>query len=300
MTESIVLPEGFPSLVAAVIEDWGWDELPPKDSEIWDALLGPIFLGRDIRAAQASYVKKVLDPYLTQSEAKRARNNIWGEKVLRVIDAELGAIRDTPGEGFKRGILENVQRSIDSKGLVETLCTAFQFFEDYNVDVDKIKQIRDDRNKTIELADHATREIHNVGYIKAVLWLYNCGIAEDLAPPNSQNRRFLKECDPSFRDEGDEDRIIFAPLCQHMREVAKLVSGQLNKTITAKQAQLAAWYLETCRGLPGMERHRRRLTPKVLLDFLESCGWDVDDMGKRLDDVEQLGNLGEELRNFLK
>jgi len=84
-----------------------------------------------------------------------------------------------------------------------------------------------------------------------------------------------------------------------MREVANLVSRQLKKPITAKQAQLAAWYLESCRGLPGMERRRRRLTPRVFLNFLESRGWNIDNLSERLGNVERLEDLGEELRSFV-
>jgi hypothetical protein len=85
-----------------------------------------------------------------------------------------------------------------------------------------------------------------------------------------------------------------------MREVASFVSTRLKKPVTTKQAQLAAWYLESCRGLPGMERRRRRLTPRVLLDFLESRGWNIDDLSGRLGDVERLEDLGEELRSFVR
>ena len=96
-----------------------------------------------------------------------------------------------------------------------------------------------------------------------------------------------------------EDWQIFAPLCKSMREVADIVSKRLNKPITARQTQLAAWYLESCRGLPGMVR-RRRLTPRLLLNFVESRGWDIDDLDERLGDIEKLEELGEELRNFVK
>lgn len=295
----IKIPEGFPDLVGAVIkEDWGWDELPKKDSDIWNALHGPLFIGKYIRSAQTSYVKNILSRYLTPSEVQKAQNQKWGEKVLRVINAELDAIQDTPGESLKRTILKNVRENITSTNLIETLCEAFQFLKDHNVNVDKIKQIHDDYDKTIDIVDRATREIYNVGYTKAVLWLYNCGIANDLAPPNHQNRRFLKECGLGVGD--DEDRMIFAPLCNNMRKVAKIVSKQLNKTVTAKQTQLAAWYLESCGGLPGMKGYKNRLTPRVLLDFLERYGWDVDNMDEKLNDIEQVGKLGEKLRNFLR
>lgn len=266
----------------------------------------PFFLGENIRSAQAWYAKKVLAPHLTMTDAQRARSDPnWSRGILRVIDAELNAIQRTPGEGLKRAILENVRRSITSD-LAETLYTALQFFRTHNVDVQKIRRIRNSHQETINLVDYAAREIHNVGYTKAVLWLYDCGIADDLAPPNTQNRRFLTECGYSgfgwSRYGMAEDRQIFAPLCKSMCEVANIVSEQLKRKepVTAKQVQLAAWYLESCRGLPGMGRYGNRLSPKVLLSFLESRGWDIDDLSEKLGDVERVGDLGEELRNFVR
>jgi hypothetical protein len=301
----VTLPKGFPDLVAAVIKDWDWDELPRRNSDIWDALIHTIFLGKNVRSAQAGYVEEVLASHLTMRDAQRARGDLnWGRSILRAIDTELNAIRGTPGEGLKRAILKNVRGSITSD-LAETLYTALQFIRTNNVDVQKIKQIRNNRDETINLVDYAARQIHNVGYVKAVLWLYGCGIADDLVPPNAQNQRFLTECGYSgfrwSRYGMAEDWQIFAPLCKRMREVADIVSKQLKRKepITAKQAQLAAWYLESCRGLPGMGRRRRWFTPRVLLDFLESRGWDIDDLSDRLGDVDRLEDLGEELRSFL-
>jgi hypothetical protein len=302
-----MLPEGFPKLVAVVIKDWGWDVLPRKESDIWDAFINPIFLGENVRSAQAGYAKEVLAPYLTMRDAQRARSDPnWSRGILKLIDAELNAIRGRPGEGLKRAILENIRGGITSD-LTETLYTALQFFRTHNINVQEIRRIRNNRDETINLVDYAAREIHNVGYTKAVLWLYDCGIADDLAPPNAQIRRFLTGCGYSgfgwSRGYGvPEDPVIFAPLCQRMREVAEIVSRQLKrkKAVTAKQVQSAAWYLESCRGLPGMIGRGRRLTPKVLLDFLKSRGWEIGDLSERLGDVERLEDLGEELRSFLR
>jgi len=302
ITVVIVLPDGFPDLVAVIIEDWNWDQLPKTNSDIWNSLLYPIFLGENIRSAQAGYAEKVLAPHLTMGAAQRAQSDPnWSKAVLSVINAELNVIRGTPGEGFKRAVLENVRESITE--LARTLSTALQFFKTHNVSVQKIRQIRNSRDETITLVDYAAREIYNVGYTKAVLWLYDCGIADDLAPPNSQNQRFLAECGYSgfgwSRHGVAETWQIFAPLCQRMREVADIVSRELKKQITAKQAQLAAWYLESCRGLPGMTRHGRQLTPTVLISFLESRSWSIDDLAKKLGDIERLEELGEELRDFV-
>ncbi|MBA7504856.1 hypothetical protein ES706_03514 [subsurface metagenome] len=310
----VTLPKGFSDLVGVVIEDWGWGELPKKNSDIWDALLYPIFLGETVRSAQAGYVKKVLDPFLKVGAAQTAGSDPdWSRRVLAAIETELNTIRGTPGKGLKMAILKIVQEKVGPPNydLGRTLHGTLQFFKAHNINVQKIKRIRNDRKETGDLIAYAAYEIHDVGLTKAVLWLYDCGIADDFAPPNAQNRRFLEECGYDFKlpkysaakgwqtPSMAEDRQIFAQLCQYMREVANLVSRQLKKPITAKQAQLAAWYLESCRGLPGMERRRRRLTPRVFLNFLESRGWNIDNLSERLGNVERLEDLGEELRSFV-
>jgi hypothetical protein len=297
-----MLPNGFPNLVAVTIENWDWDRLPQRDIEVWDALLYPVFLGRTIRSAQANYVKQILDPHLRMDVARAVRTDPnWSTTVLRRIDRELGSITDTLGEGYKRAILNTVAQEVRNLNLSRTLDTALSFFEGYDIGVDLIRRIQHDAHQTAEYVDYATREIHNVGYIKAVIWMYDCGIAYDLVPPNSHVKRFLAECGyPEFgwsRDE-PEDWQIFALANRRMREVAEEVSRHLGKPISAKQAQAAVWYLQSCRGLLP-RNYSGRLSPRTLTDFLGSMRWDIHDLANRLADVEQLEPLIGDFERFL-
>ena len=190
-----MLPEGFSNLVATSIENWDWDVLPKEDTQVWDALLYPVFLGRTVRSAQAGYVKEVLDSYIKMDVAQAVRADpYWSEKVLKRINSKLGSISGTLGEGLKRAILNTVAQDVRNLNLSRTLDTALSFFERYGIDVDRIRSIRNSDSGTRELVDYATREIYNVSYIKAVLWLYDCGIAYNLVPPNSHIKRFLADC----------------------------------------------------------------------------------------------------------
>jgi hypothetical protein len=295
------LPEGLLDFVATVIEDWDWDELPANDSEVWSALLYPIFLGENVRSAQAHYVEGLLERFLTMAAAETTETDSnWNDPIIAAIDSEMKAIKNTPGEGLKRAMLISTRKSVENYDLSRTAYTALRFFKIHDFGAEKIRQIQGDTEKTLELVDHAAREIHNVRYIKAVLWFYNCGVAQDLAPPNYHSRNFLVECDYQefgfSRDRLDESREIFVPLCQKMRSVASAVSKELKEPVTAKQVQLSAWYLESCRGLPELQGIRRRLTPKTLLAFLG--GRKIGYLSK-LSDVEELSDLGEELKRFL-
>jgi len=159
-----MLPEGFPHLVAATIRNWYWDQLPRSDDEVWDALLRPVFLGQTIRQAQANCVKQVLDSFLRRTEAQKVRFELgWSTRVLRRIEEELRSITGTPGEGFKRAILNTVAQDASNLNLGRTLDTALSFFERYGIGAELIRNIQSDRGATAELVDRATREIHNVG-----------------------------------------------------------------------------------------------------------------------------------------
>lgn len=297
-----MLPKGFSNLVAITIESWDWDILPEEDAEVWNALLYPVFLGRTVRSAQANYVKEVLDSYLAMDAARTVRTDpYWSKKVMKTINSELGSIASTLGEGLKRAILNTVAQDVQNLNLSRTLDSALSFLERFDIDVAKIRNIRNDDNGTKELVDYATREIYNVSYIKAVLWLYDCGIAYNLVPPNSHVKRFLAECGyPGFgwsRDQ-PEDWQIFALACNKMSEVAQQVASELNQHISAKQAQAAVWYLQTCRGLLP-RKFARRLSPQTLIDFLKNQKWDIGELAERLSDIERLEGLTEDLKNFL-
>jgi hypothetical protein len=297
-----MLPVGFSDLVKLVIEDWNWDELPKQRNDIWDALLYPIFLGATVRSAQAAYVKEVLGDILKFKAAHTVPTDpIWSKKALAIINNEMNSINGTPGEGFKRAILQIAAADIESLDLSRTIGTALNFFDKYGITVQRIKNLQNDTGGTLDLVDLAAREIHNVRYIKGVLWLYGCGIAKDLVPPNSHVTRFLNECGyPGFgwsRDPPDDSQI-FTPACNCMRDVAKQVEAELKQPITSKQAQAAVWYLQTCRGLLP-QGNARQLTPITLIAFMKAQKWDIRKLSQMLDDVEQLESLASDLKASL-
>lgn len=298
-----MLPDGFANLVQLVITNLNWDRLPRTREEVWDAFLYPIFLGATVRSAQANYVKEVLGDMLDFSAAQAVRTDpIWSRRAMAVIDAELGTIKGTLGEGYKKAILEIARKEIQSLNLSRTIGDALQFFEDLQVDVRTMRTLKDDERATLDFVDLVARSIHNVRYIKAVLWLYNCGIAKDLVPPNAHVTRFLNECGyPGFgwSKEQVDDWQIFTPACKCMKDVARQVETELGRTITAKQAQAAVWYLQTSRGLLPTT-WKNSLTPDLLIQFLHSQSWSIGQLSDKLDDVEELDNLANDLKIFLR
>jgi len=225
----------------------------------------------------------------------------WSKKALKVINIELGSIQGTLGEGFKRAILQIASLEVENLDLSRTIDTALKFFNKHHVNVQEIKSLQNDKKGTLDLVDFAAHEIYKVRYIKGVLWLYNCGIAKDLVPPNAHVVRFLDECGyPGFEwsKEMPEDWQMFTPACNKMCDVAKQVENELKREITPKQAQAAVWYLQTCRGLLP-RGYRKQLTPLLLIDFLKSWKWSIRTLNDRLGDVEQLESLAANLKTFL-
>lgn len=297
-----MLPKGFSDLVNLVIENWNWDELPKQRSEIWDALLYPIFLGATVRSAQAAYVKEILDDILEFKAAHTIPTDpIWSKKALSIINNEMNSINGTPGEGFKRAILRIAAAEIESLDLSRTIGTALDFFDKYSITLSRIKSLQNDSKGTLDLVDLIARKIYNVRYIKGVLWLYGCGIAKDLVPPNSHVTRFLDDCGyPGFGWSRDPppDWQIFTPACNCMRNIAQKIAAELKQPITPKQAQAAVWYLQTSRGLLP-KGYARKLTPLALIDFMKAQKWDIHTLSQMLDDVEQLESLASDLKASL-
>lgn len=295
-----LIPDGFPELVSLVLEDW--DDLKTEDSGIWDAFLYPVFLGATIRSAQAYYMREVLHDFLEFKVVQKMKNDpIWSKKILKALNTRLSSIKGTPGEGFKKAILKAAIQQVESLDLSRTIGDALSFFGKYKINAAKITNLQNNYRGTLNLVDLAAREIFNFRYVKSVLWLYGCGIAEDIVPPNAHVTRFLDECGyPGFGWSRDlpSDWQVFAPACKYMREVANQVSLDLGVSVTPKQAQAAVWYLQACRGL-FPTGYKSKLTPVKLVDFLRVQKWNIHNLSIRLDDVEQLEDLALALKTLL-
>lgn len=277
-----------------VLEDWDWDDLKTEDSGVWEVFLYPVFLGATIRSAQAIYISEVLHDVLEFKAVQEIESDpIWSKKIQKILERQLSSIKGTLGEGLKKAILKAAIQQVESLDLSRTIGDAINFFKKHKVNSTKIADLQNDYGGTLDLVDLFAREIYNFRYVKSVLWLYGCGIAEDIVPPNAHVTRFLDECRyPGFGWSRNlpSDWQVFAPACRYMRDVANQVSLELGVTVTPKQAQTAVWYLQACRGLlePG---YKHKLTPGKLVDFLKVQKWSIHDLSTRLDDVEQIEDL---------
>jgi hypothetical protein len=298
-----MLPDGFSTLVELSLENWTWDKLPRSRGEIWDALLHQVFLGAMVKSSQAGYVKRVLEKYLSLAVAHKVRDMNWTAKPLNTIQREKNHIIGTPGEGYKSRILGLVEQDIADGRVSQTIHDALTFFDSHNISVKKIKELENNKKATDNLVVDACNTIHNVSYVKSVLWMYGCGIARQAVPPNSHIKKFLGQYGflSSAWTEGDDfaDWEIYSICNQKMQQVASLVSDDLGKEISPKQAQSSVWYLQSCRGLIS-NRYSGKLTPRKMVDFLEYQGWTIDNLNHKIGDVEELDDLSESITSFLR
>jgi len=297
-----MLPPCFSELVELSLERWDWDEKPRSIDEIWSSLMSQIFLGPTVRSAQANYIQDVLNPFISYNNAPNVDNRDWSIEVLSHLQNERNIIRNTPGEGLKSAILTVTEQEVADLNLSRTIFDSLNFFRTNRITVRKIYQLERDSTETKNLVYSASKNIHNVALTKAVLWLYGCGIAHELVPPNTHIVSFLNQY--KYIDVGWDsnswppDWQLFAECCNEMTSIAGLVALDLDRPVSAKQAQAAVWYLQTCRGLIS-RNNRIKMNPCRLIDFLNYQHWEIKDLENAILDVELIGDLETSLNSFL-
>lgn len=277
--------------------------MPRNTSDIWDALIYPTFLGKDIRSAQASFLSDLLRPYLDYAHRAAATSDAhWGDGVQAEIDAARRFIPPgSPGSGLKRVALASAEKLRKEGVLADMVASAELFFQSRNVAPALIRRIAGDRHGQMDLVANAAHEISHFGATKAVLWLYDLGLGRELAPPNRQIRRFLREwgrSDASLDDDAD-DLHAFPIACRYMRDdVAANVSRDLGRAVSSWRCQHAAWLWQTCRALLAPHRKASRLTVQRLLDFLDTNGWPPETLDDRVGSIEEIESVAADLAAF--
>ncbi|MHA1972655.1 MAG: hypothetical protein ACTSW1_06675 [Candidatus Hodarchaeales archaeon] len=297
-----MVPESFTALVELSIVNWNWDTLPTGVDEIWDHLMSQVFLGSIVRTSQAQYIKQLLDPFISYQNASNVNNVGWSDNVISFLEQAENANRNSIGEVSKNAIISGVKKQVADYSLGNTILHSLRFFNRHQISVSKIKSLENNVQSTENLAYLASKEIHNVALTKAVLWLYGCGIAKDLVPPNTHVVNFLNQ----YSDLGlgwdssswPPDWQLFSICRSKVGAMSNSISNDLGKRISPKQVQSAIWYLQTCRGLCG-RNNRGKLSPKKLVDFLEHQRWDIKTLEDYIVNIELVEDLIEYLDNFL-
>jgi hypothetical protein len=299
------LPDGFYDLVELYTKSSRRTSLPKSVYDVWDALIYPLFLGENTRSAQASYVCDMLhNDFLTYRKAKKALNDpSWSKKVASALNHRLSSIKGSNAEGYKRAILALLRNQAERGELIETITSAIDFFNIYKPIHKYIDKIKKDTDAQKEFVVLSARGIFNVGIIKSVIWLYSCGIGKEIVPPTSHIRRFLSESGISYFDwslNGMSDEEAFAPACRYISDIANSCTILIGKKITPKEIQNAVWYYETCKSLIAHSKLSKHLTPRNLIQYLNSNNWTLRNLGDIIDDIERIDDLSQSIKDFLK
>ncbi len=288
--------EGFSELVGR-FQPENPPELPDSVEAIWAGLIYPAFLGAQTRSAQAAFLSDLLGDHLDYPGRSSARvDPHWSGTALDTIQAVRATIPPgSPGAQMKRVALHQAEKLLKTGDLANMVVSADDFFSTRGVNPALLRTMLPSITKQEAFIVDAASGIHLFGITKATLWLYDCDLGAEVAPPNPQIRRFLKEWGfkDSSLDPDADDYHAFPIACTRIREVAVDVSARLGRTASARRCQHAAWLWQTCVGLLAFHRKGSRLSVGKLLDFLDSEGWTpetLDDQVGRVDTVEDLGN----------
>ncbi len=262
-----------------------------------------VFLGSIVKTSQASYIKRTLEPYISYKNAPRVDEIGWKDEVINFLNEQEKLNKNTLGEGSKKAIIITTKSLVDDLTLSRTVFDALNFFKENRITVRRIHRLENDISNTENLVYAASKKIHNVALTKAVIWLYGCGIARDLVPPNTHVVRFLNQyCDLGLdwnSNKWPPREHLFSRCRNKVGNISNEISPVLNQQASNKQVQSAIWYLQTCKGLITNNYNKGKLSPRKLISFIDSQNWSIKDLETHIVDIELFDDLSEYLNNYL-
>ena len=302
-----MLPEGFEDLVRRVIEEDPATSryLPRSKHEIWKNFVWGVFLDQNRLEAESNYVYDVVDSAGLFEPSKVRKLGIrWGDKMCKVCRREMRNV-----DGRKRGILQAVVHESSVEKATRCILESVRYFENITPSVIRKRTLTQEGTNELmtEIAYPRSEDhIFNIGLTKTILWLQSFGLGNHLCPPSRQAMKFVEEdlgirLGREFEDEMGVWGYYFAPFLSEITKVAKKVEKTLNIPVTARDVGKAIWYYKSCQSLVATLRQglKKLLTPRVLLDFIDSRKWSLSDLAKRLTDIDEIDVLREDLRTFV-
>jgi len=212
--------------------------------------------------------------------------------------------------GRKRGILQAVTYDLSVEKATRCLLESVRYFETVTPKVIRERtQTREATNDLMtEIAYPQSKDhVFNIGLTKTILWLQSFGLGNHLCPPSRQSMKFVEEdrgvrLGREFEDDMGVWGYYFAPFLGEITKVAKEVEKALNMPVTERDIGKAIWYYKSCQTLVASLRLglKSRLTPKVVLDFLDLRKWTLDDLAERLTNIDEIDELCEDLKRFVQ
>lgn len=301
-----MLPEGFEDLVKRVLKEdaSASRSLPRSKTDIWKDFIWGVFLDQNRLEAEANYIYDTVDSAgLFEPETVKKLGRKWGDKLCEVCEKEMRHV-----SGRKRGILQAVTTDESVERATRCILEANAYFD--NVTPSTIRNRTLNQKETNELMTEiaypgSSKHIFNTGLTKTILWLQSFGLGNHLCPPSRQAMNFVEE-DLGYRlGRNFEDEMgvwsYYFPFLGRIKEVARIVEKSLKTPVTERDVGKAIWYYKSCQSLVATFRQglKRLLTPKVLLEFVDSRKWTLRDLAARITDIDEIDSLREDLRRFV-
>jgi len=290
-------------------------EIPQTREELWAGFLFPMFIGGMRRSAQATYAVSVLEEYLSLAEARRAQTDSrWSVNIAHRLKRTLNGLGNTPPDGLKRSVLEDVLAEANSLRLANMAAGMASYID--TLDVSTLSKVRDNFDEEFNFVDSAVgnRAMPDVGYTKFVLWMHSSNIGLNLTPPSGPAWTAISSADIGFggslpkrwqEPEGADElgtgaRQDFGMLCTWYRQLTAELRPRVDASLMPIDTQSAGWILGSTRSLLGNDRRATaRFSASKLLGFVDKRGWTVADFSEAISDIDRCLDVIGDLKTTL-
>lgn len=288
-------PNGFEELVDMVEASREKPTLLKNDVEMWDHFCWAVLLGGNRNESQVNFVYDILYDYDLFNRQNLTSD--WLSEARDCLSFEKDEISEPNAKG-KTAAINKIEAEIENHETA--LKSADDRFKKIGVNAAYLRSIKDDKKKEDNLlcqiasqdetkcikygySKSHPNKIPWVGYTKAILWLHGCGVGLNYIPDNKHSTNFLDECDTKFNTPNKSDfwviqgRIL--EFCDYIGR-DRYFSG------------LALWYYGATKAL--IKRKNKYLySPKKLINKIEGCNLDIEDLSNILGNIEEIEELKE-------
>jgi ribosomal protein L31 len=310
------IPDGFKELVERILKEDPFEKrvLPNNTKEIWNNFTWHIFLTEDRNIAQVSFIHNSLLPtgILDLELVYEMERKDWIEKFKKEVEKTIKNLS---------GIKYNIMKTTISDEQLEEMSTSIKdlsiFFKNNNVNkkflLEKTKNDVAIGNFIVEMASAKhPNHIRYIGFTKSVLWLNHFGLALNFCPNSRQVKNFIEEDmgetietksyykGSRIKVEADADEYTFFVFQGKIRKFKEDLQIFMKSHITVRDVQLAIWYYKTAQSLLSNTHFRKKLTPKMLLDYFDARKMTLDDFDDKINNIDEIDDLREDLKHFVQ
>jgi len=295
----IKLPDGFFDLV---VECKKSDISTPvareeiDDEDIWDSAIFAVILrlGGILNEAQVNYLIDVLEEdslLLDKKFISTSSYTTWSNRLLNVIENQ----RKVENNNTKLETLGIIKPSNNPEApirrLHSDLFSILEFIKNKPLNKKFINNLNPEKDK--DLVAEMKMNVDGMGFTKATLFCYRLGLAKDYSAVSGHVKDFVDEFIKSDID--SEDYYVINHCLRE--EVLKNFQAKDSK-ILMRHIDLAIYTLYVGRAQLFSKRKKERITPHIILDWIEFKKIDLDKFLNIISDLDTIEEYSEEFTDF--